>query len=90
MSLCLKMFGFSQECFLKEAENMAYNSRGVNSLSVGIQCFNLVVLCTMEQHSLVQKAMQKCFDYNYTELAYSFQEDVESILYIHHHHWLLT
>ena len=75
MSLCLKMFGFSQECFLKEAENMAYNSRGVNSLSAGIQCFNLVVLCTMEQQSLVQKAMQKCFDY--TELAYSFQEDVE-------------
>ena len=68
---------------------MAYNSRGVNSLSAGIQCFNLVVLCTMEQQSLVQKAMQKCFDYNYTELAYSFQKDVEGI-YIHHHHWLLT
>lgn len=32
-----------QGCSLADAEEMAYTSRQLNSLSTGVQCFNIVV-----------------------------------------------
>lgn len=61
-----------QECSLADAEEMAYTSRQLNSLSTGVQCFNIVVSCSVSQQHIIQEGIEKCFDS--AEIAYCYKE----------------
>lgn len=61
-----------QECSLADVEEMAYTGRQLNSLSTGVQCFNIVVFCSVSQQHIIQEGIKKCFDS--AEIAYCYRD----------------
>ena len=74
-----------QNCNSDTLEGIAYASRQLNSASVSLNFFTLIMLCELEQLSDVKVALLKYFDS--TETAYIYNKSAQQgvlCMYISH------
>ena len=64
-----------QNCNSDTIEEIAYTSRQLNSTSVSLGFFTLIMLCELEQLSDVKHAILKCYDS--TETAYVYNKSAQ-------------
>lgn len=51
----------------------------MNSASAAVQCFNMTILCDVDQVQMVVTSMQKCYDF--VEVAYGYNKAKELGMY---------